>query len=207
MNLDQDPAPWWSLLSEPERIRAKRLPAPLVRSRFIVRRGLLRAVLSEHLLLAPREIFIGTDPRGRPCLPGQPGLRISTSHSGPLGVVALCPAASGHPGIDVEKVVAQRLTPGMLAYVLTPAEHDFLSEVHPSARPTVFHTMWTGKEAVAKATGWGLARCFPSVDVLPGPGDDWFARHTGRNWKLNRLTAPDVGYTAALVTIGEVPLP
>ncbi|MGW1030116.1 4'-phosphopantetheinyl transferase family protein [Streptomyces sp. NPDC002577] len=209
--MDQPPEPWWRFLDPAERRRAWRLPTPELRRRFIVRRGLLRTILAGQLGHPPgeaRTLRIATEAGGRPHLSEHPGTAFSSAHTGPLGVLVVTRA--GQVGVDIEQIRPARVTPRMLAYTLTPAEHEQLSRLNPPERVAAFHDVWTAKEAVAKATGHGLARCFTGVEIQlhpPGPDTARTVDAPARAWTIHRLTAPGYRTTAALVVDPAFPAP
>ncbi|WP_143196622.1 4'-phosphopantetheinyl transferase family protein [Streptomyces sp. MJM1172] len=211
LGLDRPTDSWWPLLDARERRRARALPCPLIRRRFIVRRGMVKQVLAHRTGLPPAELTIHADARGRPMVTVCPRLRFSVSHRGPLAVLALSGDGS-RVGVDLERVSAHRVTPRMLAYTLTPREQHFLTRLPPSERPRAFHAVWTAKEAVAKATGRDLASCFTRIEVALGPpgnpGGLADGQHLARDltcppsaWPITRPAAPLPGYATALVTL------
>ncbi|MBB5120219.1 4'-phosphopantetheinyl transferase family protein [Streptomyces eurocidicus] len=204
LDLAQPADRWWPLLDPAERRRAQDLPTTLVRSRFVVRRGMLRQALAARLGVPAQQLVITVAANGRPELPHHPAIRFSTSHRGPLGVMALS-STGGNIGIDVEQVSAARVTPHMLAYTLTPPERAALDILGTRERIAAFHTIWTAKEAVAKAIGRGMARSFVEIGVTLTPAwrgclaHDLTAPPTA--WPVTRLSAPHTGYLAALVIL------
>src|SRR5262247_1482288 len=81
------------ILSEDEHERAGRLRFRRDADRFVTRRGMLRAALSERLGVAPAEVAFAYTPYGRPELAApfdRSGLRFSVSHSDDLGMFAVC---------------------------------------------------------------------------------------------------------------------
>ncbi|MFB6807260.1 4'-phosphopantetheinyl transferase family protein [Streptomyces sp. NPDC056387] len=211
LGLDRAADSWWPLLDARERRRARALPCPLVRRRFIVRRGMVKQVLAHRTGLPPAELTIHTDARGRPTVTAYPRLRFSVSHRGPLAVLAVSGNGS-QVGVDVERVSGHRVTPRILAYTLTPSERHFLAGLPSRERIRAFHAVWTAKEAVAKATGRDLASCFTRIDVTLGPagrhGGPSDGQHLARDltrpsaaWIVTRPAAPLPGYATALVTL------
>ncbi|MFF4421852.1 4'-phosphopantetheinyl transferase family protein [Streptomyces sp. NPDC001549] len=211
LGLDRPADSWWLLLDARERRRARALPCPLIRRRFIVRRGMVKQVLAHRTGLPAAEVTIHADAEGRPMVTACPRLRFSVSHRGPLAVLALSGDGS-RVGVDLERVSAHRVTPRMLAYTLTPRERHALTRLPPRERTRAFHAVWTAKEAVAKATGYDLASCFIRIDVALGPPGDLggltYGQHLARDltcppsaWPITRPAAPLPGYATALVTL------
>ena len=203
--LDVPAARWWPVLNAPERRRATRLPTADVRRRYVVRRGLLRALLARLTARDPAAVDFAATPGGRPVLAGFADLRFSASHRGPLGVVAV--AHRMDVGVDVERVEPSRLTPATVAYVLTERERAALAGLTATRQVAAFHLAWTAKEAVAKATGWGMRRCLHETEVRTGPDGQRAIHQLGgsrRQWPINIPCAPVSGHAVALVTTGRL---
>ncbi|MFE2430667.1 4'-phosphopantetheinyl transferase family protein [Streptomyces sp. NPDC059373] len=218
LRLDRPADRWWPLLDAVERQRACALPTTLLRRRFVVRRALVKQAIALRTGLPVQGVTISTDRYGRPELAGHPRTRFSVSHCGPLAVLAM--TGDGSPvGVDVERVRADRATGRMLRYALTPRERAAVTGLAPRERPLAFHAVWTAKEAVAKATGRGVARCFTEVDVdLATPTDGPCQKYGSclaydltappAAWPVTRPAPPRTGYATALVTLpapGETP--
>jgi phosphopantetheinyl transferase len=80
------------------------------------------------------------------------GVRVSLAHSGGVGVAWAAPGVD--VGIDVEKVGAR--PPGFAEAVLTEREQTMVARMTGSMDERLT-TLWTLKEAAAKAEGAGLA--------------------------------------------------
>jgi 4'-phosphopantetheinyl transferase len=105
---------------------------------------------------------------GRPVLTSHGQLGISISRSAHAGLVAVR-RGGGAVGVDVE-VVREVPTPMEVARrVLTTAEVPAIEATPPEARARALLRQWTRKEAVLKATGWGLAADHRSFSVLEDP--------------------------------------
>ncbi|WP_330301780.1 MULTISPECIES: 4'-phosphopantetheinyl transferase family protein [unclassified Streptomyces] len=218
LSLDRPTDRWWPLLDAAEQQRARALPTALLRRRFVVRRALIKQTPAHRTGLPVREVTITTDRYGRPELAGHPHTRFSISHSGPLAALAV--TGDGSPvGVDAECLRADRATGRMLRYALTPRERAAVTEFAPRERPLAFHAVGTAKEAVAKATGRALARCFTEVDIALATSADGPCRMYGpclaydltappAAWPVTRPVPHRTGYATALVTLpapGETP--
>jgi acyl transferase domain-containing protein/phosphopantetheinyl transferase len=103
--------------------------------------------------LYPAEITVTNDDTGRPTARGavDPGVSVSIAHSQGLGVAI---AGRGIPvGIDIE-AIGER-SPRFAALVLAEGERAVLEEM-PGSLDQRLTTVWTLKEAAAKASGVGL---------------------------------------------------
>lgn len=93
---------------------------------------------------------------GKPFAPGYPAFNLS--HSGQWCVLAM---GEGEIGVDIERIDPKNLEVAPTVY--TSGELEWMSG-SPLER---FHTLWTWKESVMKATGQGMALEPGSFEVLP----------------------------------------
>ncbi len=168
-DLDCPPAPGrGSALAADELARAERIAAARVRARWIAARAELRALLGAYLALEPRELRVGTGPRGKPRLEppagaagdrAKPPLEFSVSHSGGLALLAF--ARSGAVGVDVERVRGREIPASLARRALGPRRADRVAALPAAERECAFLQEWTRREACAKHSGagvWALAR-------------------------------------------------
>jgi 4'-phosphopantetheinyl transferase len=174
---DRRPAPGnLGSLSIDEIERAGRLRFEHDRTRQLWGRILVRQLLSRYTGLAPASIEIsrrcrlcGHPDHGKPYLAGRPPIGFSVSRS--AGLVALAVASGAAVGIDIE---TRQLDWREVAFVLTPAERDFLARLPDRDQPRAFVQIWTRKEACLKADGAGLARGgLDSLDTAWAGGAGW----------------------------------
>lgn len=142
---------------------------------------------------------LGEPERGRPTL-ALP-LDFSVSHCD--GRIAVAVSTEGRVGVDVEKI--EPLSADDFPRYLNPAERAWAG-----ACARRFCTVWTRKEAVAKAAGSAGFASLPAIDT--SAGDDR-ARFAGRLWQTAPLAvgAGHVGHVACAagsdlaVTVEELP--
>lgn len=143
------------LLSLDERERADRFYFEHHQRRFVVARGMLRSLLGCYLDRDPCQIEFCYGSQGKPALAlvDTPAMHFNVSHSEDLSLYAIAQQAVG---IDVERVrsidaksLAQRF--------FSPREYAWLTCQPIDQWQPAFLRLWTGKEAVLKATGEGLA--------------------------------------------------
>ena len=159
-------------LDDDERARAEALVEGPRRRRFLVSRGVLRAL----------------DVDGRV---------VSSARSGALAVYAL--ADYLHVGIDVEVV---RPVAGLLdvARLILPAEvHAELAALPPDMRPRAFARWWTRAEACVKACRDGLEAA-PRLQRTPTPDALVLPDPAGGPPVVSRDLAVGDGAAAALAT-------
>ena len=142
-------------------VRAAALPS---------RVALLRAALAQAGLAPALADAVLREGRAKPRLPAP--LEFSISHCEGLALCAL--SATGPLGVDAEALGALRADAFRL--YLSAAERAWAGD-----DPARFYTLWTRKEAVAKAAGHGLD-ALPAIDARADVVD--FA---GRRWQLQPL--------------------
>lgn len=197
-------------VSADERARAIRLRVEVDRTRFLLRRQALRAILSAYTGVPPHELVFDVDRFGKPAWAaplGAAGLSFSLSHSG--GVALLAVARDGRLGVDIEvlrplpdvDVIARRM--------FSPAEYEALAAESAADRCPAFLRVWTCKEAVVKALGGGLSIALDGFAVChcadqPPFLVDWRLGALPRG-TLSLLPVPQVaGYAIALAADAPV---
>jgi 4'-phosphopantetheinyl transferase len=148
-------------------------------------RALVRLLLTHYLRHQAAEVEVVRDcpdcgrAHGRPRLTAgparsaAPGVQLAVSHSHGLTVIAV---AAQNLGIDVEHLGWNSETsPELVEFALTPDERRFLQAAPRSLHHGRFLRYWTGKEAVLKALGVGLAvdPQAVSLPLLPPGGKAW----------------------------------
>ncbi len=195
-------------LSVDEISRAARFLRPEDRERFIVARGTLRAILGAYLGARPELVRFVYGLQGKPALaPGlDPTLCFNIAHSGDLALFGI--ARVRRIGVDVERVRAEIDYEAIARRFFTTDESAALRAVPAEDRLHAFYTMWTGKEAYAKALGDGLAAALRGVRVLAEPGQAATllpapgSAHDLSVWALC-LLEPAPGYLGAVVVEGH----
>ncbi len=173
---EEDPDSFRGFLSEDEHLRAGRLRSPRSADRFIVARGILRALLGRILAHRPERLVFSYGPHGKPELAGglQEQLSFNVSHSGGLAVFAV--ANGFEVGVDIEEVHPLSDLEATASIFLSPDELAEFEAMPSDRKLERFFTLWTCKEAVLKALGSGFTS--PVKDILatfcqPGPKGDW----------------------------------
>jgi 4'-phosphopantetheinyl transferase len=194
----------WSFLAGDERQKAADFLFEGDRKRFVVARGVLRALLGCYLGRHPGSLGFGYNPYGKPHLAGDSEIRFSTSHS--HGLVLLAFARGRDVGVDIERVRADLDFEGIAARCFSPGEMASLHSLRNGPRERAFFACWTRKEALAKAAGKGLALPLRRFDVTPAARAmvlDTKGDPLGpAKWTLQEL-ASDPGYVAALAVEGN----
>lgn len=158
-------------LAADERDRANRFVRERDRVRFVISRGLLRAILGRYLARDPRCLRFDYNPFGKPMLStgsGLPAIRFNVSHSDEMALYAV---ASGREiGVDIERIQSDFSTDDVALRFFSRQEIATFRALPASCRVEAFFACWTRKEAYLKARGNGLALPLDSFDVSLTPG-------------------------------------
>lgn len=130
----------------------------------------LRRVLSGYVDEPAESLRFGTEPRGKPFLAHDSGLRFNLSHSGPVALVAV---ARREVGVDVERRRTVAHEEGVARRIMTTDELARYDRLPEAERTTFLLRVWTRKEALLKASGEGIRRSLQSLACEPGPTDRW----------------------------------
>jgi 4'-phosphopantetheinyl transferase len=159
-----------------------------------------RAWLAGEMGVAPENLPLARDPRGRPRLLAD-GHDCSWSHSGEGLLVVLARGAT--VGVDCERLHARPRALALAQRFFTGPEHDWLA-AQPAGDPRdrAFLRLWCAKESVLKAHGHGLSFGLERLRFEDAPGGLRMAAcdpALGRPgaWSLHEF-APAPGYVAAL---------
>ncbi len=202
------------MLSADESERAARFHFERDRRRFIVGRGVLRALLGCYLGLEPAQVRFRYGPRGKPHLAEAADADVSynelahyncicfnLAHSHELALYAFI--RGREIGVDLEHVHPLPDAEQIAARFFSPGENAAWQALPESQRLEAFFNCWTRKEAYLKACGDGLARPLDQFEVSLVPGEvarllrvQGQAEETAR-WWLQALEPAD-GYIAAL---------
>lgn len=191
------------LLSEDERLRARRFRLPHLADSFVQTHVALRILAGRRLQVEPHSLVFSAGAFGKPQLEDAPAFGFNLSHSGGLAVFAF--AGGCEVGVDVEQVhgVSDRDT--IVEKYFSPAEQEEFQQVEANEREQAFFNAWTRKEAYVKARGKGLSIPLNSFSVSLRPGAapvlDVPGRSSEVQWQLEVLQ-PAPGYAGALVYSG-----
>lgn len=137
---------------------------PNIDQTSLIRRGVLRLLLSEKLGVQVLGLRLETSSLGKLSVVGGPPFSIS--RNGDRFVVALCDERDTAVGVDLEPML-NAVTAGRLkAAALHPEERLRLSERTIDDMPREVLRIWTRKEAWAKAAGLGLHADFRRTQLI-----------------------------------------
>lgn len=149
------PESWLALLDDEEIRRWKAFRLDRDRLSFAAAHALTRLMLAEATGRHPRSLVFGQAATGKPYLADQAQAPcFSLSHTAGCAAVA----CSEHPvGLDVEAVDRAVLDEGLVRLVTGSETMDV----------ETFFDIWTAKEAVAKAEGFGLSLPLENIHLMP----------------------------------------
>ena len=126
-------------------------------------------------------------PLGKPQLRDHPEVHFSITHSG--NYVAVAAARGAVVGIDLEHIPPNFDYQAIAERVLSPADQKLISALPVERQLTAFFQAWTGKEAVLKARGTGIAGGMPAVEIPLQPR--LTPRALDADWMIQGLPLPD----------------
>jgi 4'-phosphopantetheinyl transferase len=160
---------FYTMLSQEEKAYALKCHLTRNRDLFVVRRGVLRLLLSSHLDCKPHQVNIGISDHGKPNLKesnSENSLQFSISHSGGYAVFAF--GKYSRIGVDIEEIRVIHEIDEIVSQYFTPREKAEMLACPIDCRLEKFYRFWTRKEAVLKAQGIGLLGKLDSADVAMG---------------------------------------
>lgn len=155
-----------AILSPEERSRARAIKSDIVRSRFVIRRALLRVLLGACLGGDPSRIAVCYGRYGKPSLDSQgpwETIGFNVSHCDDLalfGFVRGCEI-----GVDMERIQAFPEMDAVIRRHASPVERKRFGHLPPESRKRLFFQWWTRKEAVVKAAGRGLSMNLEDIET------------------------------------------
>lgn len=166
-----------------EKNRYNRYQSQRQREHFLFGRVLLKTILSKYIGCAPADLKFDIDTRGKPFLSSDNTLSLTfnLSHSGNRVVFAV--SKNQDLGVDLELIKKERAILKIAERYFSAAETRELRNLPKASQVKRFYELWTLKESVLKACGYGLARglskiefSFPTSDKLvmhsaPGNGN------------------------------------
>lgn len=191
-------------LAADERARAERFYFERDRERFVVARGVLRAILGGYLKRAPESLSFRYGSHGKPALAGDAdgdSIRFNVSHSRGIALYAVC--RGREVGIDLEHIRFDLAIAEIAGRFFSRREVAMLRALPAEVRHEAFFRCWTRKEAYIKARGEGLSLPLDQFDVSLVPGEPAELLGTRQDpseasrWSLREII-PAPGYVAAL---------
>lgn len=190
-----------AFLSPDERARAATFRNEQAKRNYIVAHAALRRILANHLSLDPAAIPFSTGSYGKPALTAtaQGQWEFNLTHSRDLALVAV--ARGAEVGVDVEPVRPMPDAVPIAERFFSKTESEALRALPETEQSGAFFRLWTRKEALAKATGMGIANSLARFEVTWGEVAEVRAiegnARLARAWTLHAFE-PVPGYVAAV---------
>lgn len=195
------------VLDDEERHRAERFRFAEHRRRFVVRRGLLRLVLSQYAGTRPETLRFARTAIDKPALAWPDGntLKFSASSSGGLGAVVV--TRDREVGLDIEQVRPNGDHDLIASHEFSAEESDWLCRLPEAKRLAAFYQLWTCKEAYLKGKGVGLTTPLNDFAISLSrepPRLAWSKLDSSdpERWSLQPLSI-EPGFVACLAMEGE----
>ena len=151
-------------LSVEERNRADRYVFARDAFRFRISRAIVRMGLAWYLKRIPGEVILTVGEHGKPRLADTSALYFNVTHSQELLLIAF--TTVGEVGIDVEPVRHDIEALDIASASFTRNESAMVAAAGTQREQArTFLRLWTRKEAVLKAAGFGILRGLDTVDV------------------------------------------
>jgi 4'-phosphopantetheinyl transferase len=153
-----------NLLSADELERMNRFRFEADRNNFLFCRTVLRILLASYLGASPAELRFAYSSHGKPSLAGSADtIEFNLSHSENQLLIAV--VRGRKVGVDIEKADPDLKLMEVAQRFFSPAELRKLAAQPVQARPRLFYSYWTLKEAWLKARGDGLSFPLSGFDV------------------------------------------
>lgn len=152
-------------LSREEMLKAAGYKKSTDSRHYILRHGMVRAVLGYYLGRDPGKIQFMQGMNGKPALDPENSssdIRFSLSRTGER--VCLGITRKSDIGLDIVKVQTRYPFFAIESYLFTPGEKEWIAQGAPDRRAIRFFRIWSLKEALLKVTG-SNARVMQDVDV------------------------------------------
>ncbi len=186
-------------LSPEERRRAEKYHFERDRKRYLLRHGILRAMLGLYLHVAPGRLNFRYGKNGKPAIadPFDEGtLHFNLSHAKGMALFAF--ARQTEIGVDIEHMSEISEIELIAERFFSRKEKESIRSLPEEQKRLFFIKGWTCKEAFIKALGDGLFRALDSFEVSMIPGEpakllnvDGDPREASR-WSMQYLQpAPD----------------
>lgn len=186
-----------------ELARRARLRTPALRQTYGRAHAFKRAVLSFYTELPPGCLAFATASQGKPLLLGS-DLHFNLSYRGERALLAV--SDIGPVGVDVEQLRLLPNADALVAELFSGPERLGLRSAPAAAYWPFFHTIWTRKEAYAKALGMGLVVPFAGFSVL-APGAEGYPQLIAPAGSRVLSFAVGAGYQGAVAVLTSHDLP
>ena len=136
---------------------------------YIISRSLLRHILSHYIGIPANVLEFQLGPYGKPYITSSQNkmhnLKFNLSHSKDMLCIAV--TKNTEVGIDVEFRDNKRSIQSLYSMVLTKQEQEYINSLNSvSVKLDFFYSVWTLKEAIVKALGYGLSYDLTKINLI-----------------------------------------
>lgn len=197
-------------LTADESARANRFHHQRDRRRYVVARGILRAILGRYLAMEPHQLRFSYNDFGKPALSQESkieDIQFNLSHTDGTALYAV--TYGRRIGVDIESVRPIVESEQIAEQFFSSAEVADLCKIREEVKDRAFFNCWTRKEAYIKAKGEGISLPLNQFSVSMSPEEPaaiTSIKGTGdepSRWSLRDLNVGS-GYAAALAVEGRI---
>lgn len=159
--------PFLAILDYEELQKAARFRFEPDRQWFLIKRIILKKLLSLYLGITPQMVRFRYNPHGKPHLSTRSGgdsIQFNTSHSQGLAVYVV--SRQRHLGVDLESLQTIPEIDALLSRWFPPRKAMSLQKLPTQEKHLAFYRWWTQREAYLKALGKGLGGPRDIVDFF-----------------------------------------
>lgn len=176
-------------LSKDELVKAKRFKNPKNGRVWAFFHTAVRHILSRYINCSAADIQFVLDSKKKPYLDNKVASfpYFNLSHSGHFALLAVSDLAP--IGVDIEMTNEIQDAVNVAKRFFSKQENSELEMVNEEKFIHHFYQIWTAKEAVIKANGWGMSAPLNTFDVMVEPCAHWFSpilrmpmENTGEYW-------------------------
>lgn len=131
---------------------------------YILRKGVLRLILSEYLRKPCGNIEFFKNKYGKLYLMSDPTLYLNLSHSGRYYAIAI--SKHREVGVDIQVIKDNISMDSIIKVIGNEEEIDYISNSIGFEKKERFFRVWSAKEAVSKLLGYGLSMNVQGFSVL-----------------------------------------
>lgn len=154
----------YDLLSESEKDKVSLIKSKEKKHLFLMKKGIVRKILSHYIDLKPHEITYRYNNYGKPYLAGEDNIYFNISHSGKYLAIAI--SKENEVGIDIQIYKNTDKIYYAMNSVFTYEEKQFVLNEVEEEQIFKFTYIWSRKEAFCKCIGKGLLLNLKDIPVI-----------------------------------------
>lgn len=152
---------FWQILSKQEKNRAKKFFTTQLQNKYIITHGVLRIILSKYLNILPENIIFTKSKYGKPYVKN---IFFNLSHTKHYVIFSI--TKNEETGVDIEYINPNINLNNIIQNFFSNEESTIFHSLTHTEQVNFFFKTWTMKEAILKATGWGLRYPLMSINTV-----------------------------------------